>query len=100
MKTLNLEDLSPESAEMVAEVLDTITRKDQNVQVRKNGQLLYDISKREPVPDNEPYVPQAGEKPSDVAERIFADGPLLDEKYQDMSFEDFRREAWGGRGVR
>lgn len=84
--------------------MDTITGKDQNVQVRKNGQLLYDVSKAnrptEPVPDNEPYIPQLGEKPSDVAERIFTDGPLLDEKYQDMSFEEFRKEAWGGRGVR
>lgn len=100
MKILNLEDLSAESAEMVSEVLDTITEKDQSVQIKKHGQLLYDVSKSEPRPDNEPYVPQPGEQPSDVAERIFADGPLLEQKYQDMSFEEFRREAWGGRGVR
>lgn len=59
--------------------------------------ILNDVSKSEPRPDNEPYVPQPGERPSDVAERIFADGPLLEEKYQDMSLEGFRREAWGGR---
>ena len=100
MKIINLEELSSESADTVTEVLDTITRQSQQVQVKRNGELLYDISRADLVPDNEPCVPQPGEKPSEVAERIFADGPLLDEKYQDISFEEFCREAWGGRGVR
>ena len=117
MKTLELSDLPKEEARTVIKVLNTVIGQDDSVQVRKNGKLLYDITKnqqsaqsgsdtssvdfvQQPVLDNEQYVPQPGEKPSDVLERIFADGPLLDERYQEMSFEEFRLQAWGGRGVR
>ena len=100
MKELNLEELSPESAERVTEVLNTIIGEDQSVRVKREGKLLYDVSKGDILPDNEPYVSRPDEKPSEVARRIFADGPLMDEKYQDMPLEKFRQKAWGGRGVR
>ena len=104
MRTLELDDLSKEEALAVVKVLDTIVGQDDNAQIKQNGNLLYNVAKNRqitsPSPDNEQYVPQSDEKPSDVLEQIFAEGPLLDERFQDMSFEDFRREAWGERGVR
>ncbi len=104
MRTLELDELSKEEALAVVKVLDTIIGQDDNVQIKQNGNLLYNVAKNRqiasPSPDNEQYVPQSDESPSDVLEQIFAGGPLLDERFQDMSFEEFRREAWGGRGVR
>ncbi|MGB3849331.1 MAG: hypothetical protein WA958_05140 [Tunicatimonas sp.] len=104
MRTLELDDLSKEEALAVVKVLDTIVGQDDNVQIKQNGNLLYNVAKNRqtalPSPDNEQYVPQPNERPSDVLERIFAEGSLLDERYQKMSFEEFRREAWGERGVR
>ena len=113
MKTLNLEDLSPESAEAVVEVLGIITERDQNVQVKIDGKIVYSVIKEDPASEEgilddstdeekaltQKYAPHAGENVSDVIRRILEDGPILDEKFDNMTFNEFRREAWGRRGV-
>ena len=112
MKTLNLEDLSPESAEAVVEVLGIITGKDQNVQIKIDGKTVYSVIKEEQVSEDalndiadeeealaRKYAPRPGESVSSVIQRILEDGPILDEKFDNMTFKKFRQEAWGRRGV-
>ena len=114
MKTLNLDQLSEEASESVTAVLGIITNTDETVLVEKGGKAIYSVAKvihpsNETLPGElseeeealtQKYAPRPGEDVGDVIERILEDGPIFDEKYQNMSFEEFRREAWGGRGVR
>ena len=43
MKTLNIEDLSPESAKTVVEALDIITETDLSVQIKIDGKTAYSV---------------------------------------------------------
>ena len=114
MKTLNFDEQYPEAAQ----ALDTAINGEDTATVIIGG-THYFVSKAKPAlptqaetftsdtPESLPdeviaprYEPQAGEKPSDVLTRIFAEGPLLDEQFNDMNDEELRKQAWGSRGVR